>query len=457
MSRMLPGCKSNDGPEGITTYVFMMMENRSYDHFFGSRKMLESLAGDGLVSTMTNPDLNGAPVALWEPDDTTTSGTNGECDMDPPHGWDELHASWNNGANDGFVKEHQMQYPGQIHPMQYLTRKELPVSYALADAYTSCDRWFCSVMGPTWPNRFYWAAGQSFGLMDNTLPASGQFNGASVYHRLQAKNIDWAYYYGSIPVLAVITDIDVMPHIHRFDQFMVDAAAGKLPPVVYIDPAFNDNDDHPPVHPINGQELIATVYTALATSPQWKNCMLVITYDENGGFFDHVSPGQVPDDMAAQGFGQLGFRVPAMVIGPYVKENTVISTQYDHTSALAHLENTFDLAPLTMRVSAATDLSDCIDMERLAKFDWHPPIDIPAVDPTQWPTTAAACMATGRVAPHAPANGPQNGGHPVIDWAEKHPELVAGIDLRDELPEYRKAIRDFLANTGPISSKVPVR
>jgi phospholipase C len=211
--------------------------------------------------------------------------------------------------------------------------------------------------------------------------------------------------------------------------------AGKLPPVVYIDPAFNDNDDHPPVHPINGQELIENVYRTLAASPQWKNILLVITYDENGGFYDHVSPPTTTDD-SAPGFDQLGFRVPTMVIGPYVKENYISDTVLDHTSCLAHLINVFGLEPLTAHATAANDLTEFIDMDRLAKFDWAKPIDVPDVDPSAWPMPAVCSSATSRTAPPS---------HPVIDWANEHPELVAGIDLRDEIPAYRQGIRETLA------------
>ena len=433
LSRVLPACGAgNEGPDGITTYVFMMMENRSYDHFFGARKIVEQKPGDGPDPNVKLPDVNGGLVGLWNPN------MDQECDPDPPHGWDALHASWNNGACDQFVVQHQMDHhdPTAIHPMQYLVRDQVPVSYALADEYALCDKWFCSVMGPTWPNRFYWHAGTSFGLKSNQLPSNGQFNGASIYHRLEAKGVDWAYYYGSIPVIAIINDIpDIQPKIRRFSQFAKDAAAGTLPPVVYIDPAFNDNDDHPPVHPINGQELIAAVYTALATSPQWKNIMLVITYDENGGFYDHVSPPKTADDHAADGFDQLGFRVPTMVIGPYVKEGYISSVQYDHTSALKHLENVFGLEQLTARSTAANDLSDLIDTDRLAKLDWKKPIQLPEVDPSAWPMPSVC--TTGSLRP-----GPS---HPVIDWADAHPELVAGMDLRSELPAYRRAIRDILA------------
>jgi phospholipase C len=429
MARFLPGCGGDDGPTGITTYVYMMMENRSYDHFFGARSMLESKPGDGLLASMTNLDRSGQPIAPWTPNQQQL------CDIDPPHGWDAAHAQWNNGANDGFVIAHQLDHQSMtaIEPMQYLTRNELPVSWKLADQYATADRWFCSVMGPTWPNRFYWHTGTSKGLKSNVIPPEG-LNWPSIYHRLDAKGIEWCYYYSSIPVVSVISGIDVTKNVKPFQSFLADAKAGVLPSVVYIDPAFNDNDDHPPVHPINGQELIAAVYTALAASPQWKNCMLVVTYDENGGFFDHVPPPKTVDDQAALGFDQMGFRVPTLVAGPYVKESYVSSVTYDHCSALRELEVAFDLEPLNQRTAAAKDLSDFIDAGRLAKGDWKKPIEIPTVDTSQWPM-GAACKGSNL----------REEDHSVLEWANAHPERIAGLDLRPELPEYRRAIREFLA------------
>jgi phospholipase C len=443
VARYLPGCGGDDGPSGITTYVYMMMENRSYDHFFGARSMMEGKPGDGLKAGMTNLDTGGTPIAPFTPD------KNSLCAIDPPHGWDAAHAQWNNGMNDGFVKVHQMEHQSTtaVEPMQFLVRNDVPVSWALADQYATADRWFCAVMGPTWPNRFYWHAASSEGKMANTLP--GQDGGPnlltepSIYHRLDAKGIDWAYYYGSIPVVSLYANLD-QSHIRRFSEFLTDAAAGKLPPVVYIDPAFNSNDDHPPVHPINGQELIATVYTALARSPQWKNCMLVITYDEHGGFYDHVSPPKTVDARAAQGFDQLGFRVPTLVAGPYVKQGFVSNKVYEHCSALRQLEVAFALEPINARSMAANDLSDFIDAERLAKGDWAQPIEIPAVDPTdatKWPMGAVCSSGSVREA------------HPVLEWADAHPEFLGDRDLRPELPEYRRMIRDFLASHATESVK----
>lgn len=435
IGKVLPACSSDGGgPVGITTYVFMMMENRSYDHYFGARKLVEGLPGDGLVATMANPDTNGVSIPVYAPD------VDHECVIDPPHGWDAQHASWNNGACDGFVKSHQADHHSTtaVEPMQYHTREHIPVTWALADKYAIADRWFCSVMGPTWPNRFYWHVGSSRGIKDNQLPTTGGgIQGPSIYHHLNDAGIDWAYYYGSIPVVALVADLDVTGKVKRMSDFFADAKAGKLPPVVYIDPAFNENDDHPPIHPIHGQELIASVYQALADSPQWKNILFVLTYDENGGFFDHVSPPKTDDDYIADGFDQMGFRVPTLVMGPYVKEGYNSTVVLDHTSPLKHLQNVFNLPALSKRTTAANDLSDFIDQDRLAKGEWHPPITIPDVDITQWPMSATCDPSNS-----AKAIPP----HPIEVLADRHPERIAGLDLRPELPEYRKAIRDFLAD-----------
>jgi phospholipase C len=430
LSRVLPACGSggNSKPGEITTYVYMMMENRSYDHVFGARSMLEGKPGDGPRMDTALLDINDQPVTLWQP------AKDEICDLDPPHGWETLRASWNEGACDQFLKVHQREHArtGSIHPMQYLTREELPVSYALADAYTTCDRWFCSAMGPTWPNRYYWHAGQGFGKTYNTPPDSGL--SPSIYHRLIAKGVDWAYFHGGIPgMVGFVNDLDISQNVRRMRQFFEQAAAGTLPPVVYIDPGFAVNDDHPPIHPVLGQQLIASVYTALAASPQWPNILFLVTYDENGGFYDHVSPPKLPDDHAADGFDQCGFRVPTMVMGPYVKQGHVSSVQYDHTSALRHLMNVFELDELTARTAAANDLTDCIDQERLAAGDWAEPIELPPIDVGDWPMNAQ-CVGSLREE------------HPILAWANANPDRVAAFDLRSETADYQRTITDFLKN-----------
>jgi len=460
LARGLPGCGgNNDGPVGITTYVYLMLENRSYDHVLGARA-LQGLGGDGLRAGMSNPDMAGQPIAAFmaPPDHNTAVAT--VCDPDPPHGWDAAHASFDGGTNDGFVRQHQLVHgPTAIEPMKYLTSDHMPITWALADAYTSCDRWFCSVMGPTLPNRAYWHAGTSFGQVTNNeiLDTFATVPVPTIYNLLEDKGVDWAYYYGNVAVVSLLGNpgpyhVELGPtdgtgRIRRFGdaklgagQFFKDAAAGVLPPVVYIDPAFGSNDDHPPVHPILGQELIASIYTALARSPQWKNILFVVTYDENGGYFDHVPPPTTTDDTLAKfgvpGFEQMGFRVPALVMGPYAKQGYVSSVVRDHTSALKHLQTAFGLGSLNPRVDAATDLGECIDTDRLARGEWAPPVEIPMINSDEWPSLDAACMGTG---------GFRTADDPITQYADLHPQAFAGYDMRDSRDDYLRSIRAYLA------------
>jgi hypothetical protein len=173
--------------------------------------------------------------------------------------------------------------------------------------------------------------------------------------------------------------------------------------------------------------------------------MLVITYDEHGGYFDHVPPPQTTDDTLARfgkdGFQQLGFRVPAIVAGPYVKQGHISSVTYNHASALRHLQNEFGLEPLTARVDAANDLMDCIDLDRLARRDAAPPIELPVLDSLDWPTDDASCGSTGGFPRTA-------GDDSILDWADAHPEKLAGYDLRAEQDVYLRSIRNFLRTHG---------
>jgi phospholipase C len=226
----------------------------------------------------------------------------------------------------------------------------------------------------------YLHSGQSGGLIANELPTGG-FGWPSIHHQLNDAGIPWAYYYQDLPFVALWTDLPLLGFMKRFmSEFFDDAANGTLPPVAFVEPGFTFNDDHPPHHPIRGQAFLASVYAALASSPQWNNCLLVVTYDEAGGFFDHVSPPRAADDRADLGFDQLGFRVPVVAAGPYVKQGHVSSVVRDHASVLAHVSGMFGLEPLTARVAAAADLSELLDQERLAAFEPAPPAEMPAIE-----------------------------------------------------------------------------
>jgi len=425
-TRFLPGCASDDKlPPGIDHVVVVMLENRSYDHFLGARA-LQGLGGDGLTAAMSNPNTAGTSVPVYE----ATIGN--FCVPDPPHGWGAAHDSFGSGDNQGFVIAHEAANGlGQTGVMQYLTRPHVPVTWALADAYTTCDRYFCSVMGPTWPNRMYWHAASSNGINVNELPGGG-FNWPTIHQRAADAGVDWRYYYGTIPVLGLVHNLDKVGHVRLMEDFFRDCMSGQLAPINHVDPSFFANDDHPPLHPAYAQQFISAVYTALANSPVWERCMLVVTYDENGGFFDHVAPPKTVDDFASTGFDQMGFRVPTIVAGPYVKTG-VSSVVMDHCSVLAHIERRFGLEPLNQRTMAANDLTDAIDLERLAQGKPNPPIELPAIEIDESQLGADCAMAMARM-----------NEHPIHQLADQHPHLFVGYDNRARVRDELYLIGDFL-------------
>lgn len=346
----------------IDTIVVLCMENRSFDHYLGSLKLKEGHASDGLSSTFSNLDANGVPIPVFHLNDLTNP--------DPPHDWDPVHEQWNLGANDGFVTVYTG--PNQQDPMGYFVRDQLPTTYALADAFTVCDRWFCSVLGPTWPNRFYLHGATANGQKSN-LPAGI----TSIYDVLEAKGITSRNYFHDIPWRAAA--YGAVTGNSSIETFFDDAEAGTLPQFSIIDPRFfggTANDDHPDHDVSLGQALIASVFAALAQGPQWSKCLFILTYDEHGGFFDHVPPPTTVDGDAE--FTQLGFRVPTIVAGPFVRRGCVSSTVMEHVSVIKTLTLRYGLQSLNGRVDATADVSSVIDPEYLAAP--QPPPVLPMVD-----------------------------------------------------------------------------
>ncbi len=387
------GCKAVNGLEAfrkVDTFVVLMMENRSFDHMFGSLKAVEGREDvNGLTGDESNPDPRGGNVRVFHQTDLALG------DID--HEWSACHAQHNGGANDGFVRAHVEDLmkaeklcddpvnplgdgycAGERDPMAYYTRAELPTSYQLADAYTLCDRWFCSVMGPTWPNRFYLHAATAEGRMANKRIWSLD----TIWKALDEKCLSGVNFYADLPWatgafvklkgLARVFD----KQIGIKDTFEQRAREGRLPTLSVIDPGFFiGNDDHPPADVGMGQAFINTIYKILAASPQWERMCFIVTYDEHGSFYDHVAPPKVEDEHPE--FQQLGFRVPSLVIGPYVKQGYVDSTQYDHVSVISTLTARFGLRVLNDRVLATNDLSDVMDPELVD--DPQPGAEIAAV------------------------------------------------------------------------------
>jgi phospholipase C len=348
---------------GIDTFVVLCMENRSFDHYLGSLRLVEGRTDiDGLRGTESNLSAEGAPIGVHRLDNYTPA--------DPPHSWDQVHRQWNDGACDGFVREHEG--PHQADVMGYHTRDQLPITYALADQSAICQRWFCSVLGATWPNRFYLHAGSSRGQRGN-LPVYGM---PTIFDRLGDANLRHTNYFHDVAwALGGYLKTQGLAPVERFFE---DAAAGTLPNYTLIDPHFfgpSANDDHPSTDIRMGQALIASVVRAMGASPQWNRCMIVITYDEHGGFYDHVPPPECDDDQGL--FRRLGFRVPSLVIGPTVRRGCAIDTVYDHSSVISTLTARFGLEPLSPRSTAAAPLSACIDPALIARPQPMP--ELPAV------------------------------------------------------------------------------
>jgi|SoiMethySBSTD1v2_1073268.scaffolds.fasta_scaffold20531_3 phospholipase C len=339
--------------KNIDAIVVVMMENRAFDHYYGAYELVEGRKVDGLTGNESNPAPDGSTVTIGPITNFTT-------DPDPPHNWEQSHGQFNGGSMDGFATEYEKDSPGaDLHAvMSYYTRTQLPVSYALADAYSLCNRWFASVMGPTWPNRYYLHCATSGGMMANQ-----PIHLTGILDALDAAGIPCGYYASSLPFAAAYGYANT-GNMKTIDAFYTAAAEGTLPALSFVDPIFTaldtiGNDDHPPADVRDGQAFLASIHDALAQSPQWNRCLFVVTYDEHGGFYDHVLPPETDDDLPE--FRQLGFRVPSLVIGPHVKRGALIDTSFEHSSVIATVTRKFGLEPLNARVAATSDLSSAID------------------------------------------------------------------------------------------------
>ncbi|HEX4460106.1 MAG TPA: alkaline phosphatase family protein [Polyangia bacterium] len=375
----------------IDTIVVLMMENRSFDHYLGSLALAEGKPFDGLTGNEWNPDPSGNKVYVAPLPNLTPA--------DPPHDWDPAHQQWDNGANDGFVIAHAGADQNDV--MGYYMRSQLPVTYALADQSAVCQRWFSSLLGPTWPNRMFLHCATSNGVTTN-VPSLGS---PSIFDSLDTAGISNKNYYSDIAWASggylKTTGLDTI------ESYFSDAAAGTLPSFSTIDPMFLGamaNDDHPSHDVTLGQTLISTVFAALAASPQWSRSLFVLVYDENGGFFDHVPPPATTDERTE--FQQLGFRVPTLVAGPCVKRGA-IDTVFDHVSVAATVAARWGLPPLNARTAAANTLASCIDPNLLGK-------------PQAPPTLPLLKIRRSRI-----------GNRPA--YAGEHPELVNALE-RGHIP-----------------------
>ena len=312
-------------------------ENRSFDHYFGYAPLVQA-AGYGPPAGYSQPNPGGTPDPV-EPYRFTDLQT-----PDVPHGWNAVHGQWDGGAMDGF-----MTHSG-IWAMGYYTAQELPFYYSLFEDSTLCANLFCSLLGPTWPNRFYLMAGTSGGITTNGQWGYGIFDHPMILDLLDAAGITWKIYnlgwdsvpYGNTDNVAVFWERYAHDNRTRGSKgsYLNDVRKDRLPQVSFLIPSYARGwDEHPPASVAVGMGIQEECVTALRQSAAWESSAYIITYDEHGGYFDHVAPPQV------DAFG-LGIRIPTWVISPWAKPGHLEGTTYELSSILKFIERVFGLPTL---------------------------------------------------------------------------------------------------------------
>ena len=384
--------------------VFVMQENRTFDHYF-SELTVPGQTVDGASPTATNPDpLNpGQTISRFH--------QTAYCFDDPAESWDQVHRELDGGALDAFTtvnaEDDPDGDPSGARTLGYYDESDLPYYYALARAFAISDRHFSSVLANTWTNRLYYMAGTSFGVTTNTFPpdqqdAQGNLT-PNLFTRLNDAHVSLAFYVQDLPTLAILfaTWAKSSSHVLPYAQFFTDAAAGTLPSVTFVEgtdmAGGASPDEDPPADMQVGQQMVAQIVAAVTSSPLWPHAALFLSYDEQGGLYDHVvpPPACIPDDIPpslAAGdvvapFDQYGLRVPLMVVSPYAKRGYVSHVVTDHTSLLRFVEARFGLPALTHRDANAVPTFDMFDFGT-------PDLTVPALpDAAVDPAQAATCAA----------------------------------------------------------------
>jgi phospholipase C len=363
----------------IEHVVLLMQENRSFDHYFGT------MAGvRGFADAMRQKLANGRSV-LYQPDSVNPDGytlpfhldtntTSAQHIPSTSHAWQVQHNALNGGKMDSWLPAHRAA-DGANGPyvMGYHDRADIPFQFALAEAFTICDNYFCSVLGPTWPNRMMWMTGtidpngQNGGpILENDTPKVGYYTWPTYAEMLQNAGVSWKVYqqsdnYGTNMLAEFKNFQAAKPGNPLYDngmtvfpegQFEYDARNDKLPAVSWILPT-SFQSEHPDFMPADGAAFVASKIDAIAANPEvWAKTVFILNYDENDGLFDHVvppippagtpdefvnltSPGNTPGNGLQVGGG---FRVPAIVVSPWTAGGWVSSEAFDHTSTLRFLE-----------------------------------------------------------------------------------------------------------------------
>ena len=375
----------NPADSGIDHIVVLMMENRSFDHMLGWLP-----GGNGVQAGRTFQDTSGAAhnsFLLTKFQNCSSS--------DPDHSFGGGRTQLNGGAMDGFLKTANV---GDTFPIGYYSSADVPFFANAARYWTICDRYHCSILGPTWPNRFYMHSGQTDRLTTGgpTIDTNSLLSILPTIWDLAAAAGVPARYYFSDSAFTALWGSKYTGISFPLAQFKLDAAAGTLPSISYVDPSFTgeaqgtSNDDHPLADIRNGQVLMNEVYQALSTSPNWARTLLIINYDEWGGFADHVAPTLAPvsahevsvgnvdtavnEDGTASAF--LGFRVPCILIGPRARRGSVAGGLYDANSILNMITWRFGLPGIGIRATTSGNIATALNFSSAPNVSLPPPVNL---------------------------------------------------------------------------------
>jgi phospholipase C len=386
-------------PEGTDTIpqiqhiVVVMMENHSYDNWLGMLRRGDGfrLGPDGRP-TATNPAPDGSLVRAFR------MPTPCQLAHQPSQTWNATHVQYDGGRMQGFVRS-----PSGPVAMGYWEGADLPFSYALASHFALADRYFASVMAQTYPNRRYLMAGTSLGLVNDTIPDDRPPRG-TIFELLDRHGISWRDYYELVPSILlfpyVANDPATRPKLASISQFYADAASGRLPSFCLVEPDYNTRSEENPQDIDAGEQFLAQVVKAVMSGPAWDRTALIWTFDEHGGYYDHVPPPRAPAPDAVPpaitvppdqpgGFDRYGMRVPMVMVSPYSRKDYVSHVVHDHTSILKLVETKWNLPALTYRDANASDLLDMVDLHRPAF------LEPPALPDPPAPAAVSNCQVTG--------------------------------------------------------------
>jgi phospholipase C len=369
---------------GIEHVVVVTMENRSFDHFLG---WLPNAVGQQAgLNFMDNSGVLHASYSLSG--DFTGCPHNG-----PDHSYTGSRVAYDSGKMDGFLRAGS----NDLFSIGYYGETDIPFYAALARNYTTCDHYFASILGPTFPNRMFLYAGQTDRIDDSVSISSLP----TIFDRLAAAGVSHNYYYSNVPYLTLWA-VQYLGISKLHSDFLAQAANGTLPAVSFVDPFYTvlddgtGNDDHPHADIREGDLFLHDLFEAVASGPAWSSTVMIINFDEWGGFFEHVSPPRATaanaiDTDIVGGKTLLGFRLPVVIASPFSRGNAqnplISSLVYDHTSVLKLIEWRWGLAPLTPR-----DVSSDINNLAYALNFSQPLTAVPSLPLPVAPAIAAPCI-----------------------------------------------------------------